>query len=788
MMVPPAFLKDPLRVFAAGLLAAALTTFALSPGSTRAQDREVVNEVEVDDVWSGHPVGFDLVEKDGHIFIGYYRPEEGGDRRMTIAHREPGSSSFTYTELPTSVGWDSHNYIEMAIGPEGYLHVSGNMHVDPLIYFRSTVTYDAESLVRVPTMVDPRTEDEVTYPEFFENKDGRLLFEYRDGESGDGQQIFNIYNAQAQDWDRLLDDPFTDGEGERNAYLDGPVLGADGRWHIAWVWRENSDVDTNHDLSYAVSDDLVNWETSTGRDLSLPITLGEAQKVDPVPQNNGLVNGITKVGFDNQGRQTITYHKYDENGNSQVYVARAEEGGAWQIYQITDWDGYRWEFGGAGSIDFDVGVGRLKPTGEAGRVEVYVRRRGDDIQNESSVYILDEETLEKVDERPRQGLPQGVQRTPEVQAQQGDDELQMRYLYESAGEDLFDPDANEGQRYLISWATLPSNRDRPRDFIPPPTSLKLYETQEVQDQQPPPAGIDEGTPAFAAASSDGDALFTSFEDGGFVGYGSLDYGGRTVPVGEQPGTVMLWLPEASAFRAGGFTKSGRLAPNIGPYSFAGGQNTRASGYGSTAFGSGSQALGRGAAAIGQDLRADSDASMTIGSFNDANRSGDGQNAFVVGNGDNEGGVTLSDALVLKKNGDLTIAGSLTENSDARIKTNVGPLSKEGRVMEKLATVTPVRYQFEEGTGHPSGEQVGVLAQEIEAVFPSLVTEGPSGMLSVSYTKLAAVLLEGVNEQQARVERRAERIKRERAEIERRQEQIDALEARLEALEDESQEE
>jgi hypothetical protein len=325
---------------------------------------------------------------------------------------------------------------------------------------------------------------------------------------------------------------------------------------------------------------------------------------------------------------------------------------------------------------------------------------------------------------------------------------------------------------------MSTNRSTPSRFAAASLTLALAALFLVA-----PAQAQDGNPAATVENSGGDALFTSFEDGGFVAYGSLDYGGRTVPVGEQPGTVMLWLPEAGAFRAGGFTKNGRLAPNIGPYSFAGGQNTRASGYGSTAFGSGSQALGRGAAAIGQDLRADSDASMTIGSFNDANRSGDGQNAFVVGNGDNEGGVTLSDALVLKKNGDMTIAGSLTENSDARIKTNVGPLSKEGRVMEKLATVTPVRYQFEEGTGHPSGEQVGVLAQEIEAVFPSLVTEGPSGMLSVSYTKLAAVLLEGVNEQQELIEAQKAQLEAFEERAEQQQQQIDALTERIRALEE-----
>jgi hypothetical protein len=32
----------------------------------------------------------------------------------------------------------------------------------------------------------------------------------------------------------------------------------------------------------------------------------------------------------------------------------------------------------------------------------------------------------------------------------------------------------ENVAYMLRWETLPSNRDEPRDVIPPPTKLRLY--------------------------------------------------------------------------------------------------------------------------------------------------------------------------------------------------------------------------------------------------------------------------------------------------------------------------
>jgi hypothetical protein len=108
--------------------------------------------VEVEPVWSGHPVGFCLLTQPPFQFVAYY----DANRQMTIAQRRLDETKWTFTRLPSSVVWDSHNYITMALDRQNHLHVSGNMHCVPLVYFRSEKPLDASTLRRVEHMVGDR--------------------------------------------------------------------------------------------------------------------------------------------------------------------------------------------------------------------------------------------------------------------------------------------------------------------------------------------------------------------------------------------------------------------------------------------------------------------------------------------------------------------------------------------------------------------------------------------------------------------------------------------------------
>lgn len=428
----------------------------------------IQSRIPVSEVWAGHPVGFSLLtdNKGNRQYAGYYDTE----RNMVIASRPLDSTEWTRQILPTRVGWDSHNYIAMALDRAGQLHVSGNMHVTPLTYFRTTSPGDVTSLTHVPAMTGD-LEDRVTYPQFITSSDGTLFFTYRSGESGKGINIYNKYDDTTGKWTRLLDKPLFDGhrptsiprpahDGDdfMNAYPTGPVYGPDGFWHMTWVWRDTYKAETNHNLGYLRSRDLVNWETVAGEPVSLPITLATpGVTVDPVPVNGGIINGSGKLGFDKEGRVVIAYHKFDDAGNTQMYLARAENG-AWNTHPITQWS-HRWEPQGGGSIPFEVmhsGLGNDPTLG------LYINLYN--IKHGGGSWYVEPDTLALGEKIPDNQVPGYL--PPEVRqgVRQG---LELR----TAGDVGKAP---EGMRYVLRWETQPLNRDYAHEGTPPaPSKLEL---------------------------------------------------------------------------------------------------------------------------------------------------------------------------------------------------------------------------------------------------------------------------------------------------------------------------
>jgi len=60
-------------------------------------------------------------------------------------------------------------------------------------------------------------------------------------------------------------------------------------------------------------------------------------------------------------------------------------------------------------------------------------------------------------------------------------------------------------------------------------------------------------------------------------------------------------------------------------------------------------------------------------------------------------------------------------------------------------------------GFTKTRQIGLIAQEVELLFPELVSEGPDGFKSVDYSKLTPVLIEAVKEQQKQIDSQNKRI-------------------------------
>jgi hypothetical protein len=113
--------------------------------------------------------------------------------------------------------------------------------------------------------------------------------------------------------------------------------------------------------------------------------------------------------------------------------------------------------------------------------------------------------------------------------------------------------------------------------------------------------------------------------------------------------------------------------------------------------------------------------------------------FTVKNNGNVGIGTTTPQYKLDVNG--TIRGKNVSPSDTRFKQNIQTL---GNPLAKLAQVRGVRFNWKD---NPEDEQIGLVAQEVEKVFPELVSTDSEGYKSIAYGKFTAILLEAVEQQQ-----------------------------------------
>lgn len=452
------------------LISTLMLLMIIAPSTNAADDKgenEQANMVSfaIDNAWSGHRIKPSLLTRGEHQFVAYY----DSNRQMSVAHRRIGRV-WTHYKVDSFLAWDSHNYVTMELDSEGYLHLTGNMHGHPIEYFRMDDPYNVRSLKRINLMADKALERRMTYPIFLKNKNNQLIYKYRDGGSGNGSEIYNIYDVKTKSWSRLHSQQFLDGQGKMSAYFEGPILGPDGNFHLIWVWRNTPDASTNHSLSYARSPDLVEWEDSNGKPLPLPLILDSTEIVDPVPPKGGIINNNVKIGFDQKQRPIISYHKYDKNGDTQIYVAR-KEGNTWNSVKISDWKGYRWDFGGGGSL----GKFPIEPYApeliDDETISVLVRRDGKIIR-----FVLDADTLITMRTEDAYVYP------PQIE---GIAKKANYNVFSSTKLDLelgvfkgMGDKSPSGGQYYLSWYGQPGNRDIAHIYIPQPSVLLLHEVHE----------------------------------------------------------------------------------------------------------------------------------------------------------------------------------------------------------------------------------------------------------------------------------------------------------------------
>jgi BNR repeat-containing family member len=202
-----------------------------------------------------------LITIGGQQFITYYRrhgtdPGHPSNNTVVVARRNVGE--LLWEIFPTNFTSfninDTHNVISMAIDGDGVMHMSWGMHVNTLLYARSTGSVlggDPIVMTSLGTAGMTGQESSVTYPKFQTLPDGDVIFLFREGGSGNGDWYLNRYDTVTDSWLPVhttgtgLPQPLMLGLGDspNNCfYPDRITLGPDGMLHLAGVFRYGLDI------------------------------------------------------------------------------------------------------------------------------------------------------------------------------------------------------------------------------------------------------------------------------------------------------------------------------------------------------------------------------------------------------------------------------------------------------------------------------------------------------------------------------------------------------------------
>ncbi|MFH1745187.1 MAG: tail fiber domain-containing protein [bacterium] len=123
-------------------------------------------------------------------------------------------------------------------------------------------------------------------------------------------------------------------------------------------------------------------------------------------------------------------------------------------------------------------------------------------------------------------------------------------------------------------------------------------------------------------------------------------------------------------------------------------------------------------------------------------------------------VNDSSSYLMSIDGNGWILGSWTESSDARFKKNIRTLDM---AMEKVDKLNGVFFEWNKENfpdmNFKEGVDIGLIAQDVAAVIPEVVSEDPQGYLGISYERLVPLLINAIKELKQEKDKEIENLKR-----------------------------
>jgi len=143
-------------------------------------------------------------------------------------------------------------------------------------------------------------------------------------------------------------------------------------------------------------------------------------------------------------------------------------------------------------------------------------------------------------------------------------------------------------------------------------------------------------------------------------------------------------------------------------------------------------------------------------------------------------VALPNTLSVNGNASKTTAGAWLANSDARLKKDIKTMNSQA-MLNKILAMRGVTYKWDDdktGLDRPESIQYGFIAQDLQKIWPTKVSEDGQGFLQTAYGDYDAMFVEAFKAQQAQIQT----LKQENKTLTEKLNKLEQLEARLSALE------
>jgi len=281
------------------------------------------------DVSHGHRINVNSFQQDaivsfaGYQYAAWYEDSDhdSSTRHIWIARRKLHGAEWQKMVLRDyqQTRNDGHNTISIGISGDGIIHMAYDLHNMDMNYRKSVspVALEAEKHPWTSDIFTPNLKslsqwdsslfNKMTYPRFLRLEGGDLLFEFRRGRSGLGDDYLWRYHIATAQWLPVGTEfgLYLKGIGN-NAYING-IDCHRGKIYVSWTYRNfvedggpseyssqagPNGPENNHDLLFAFSeDDGITWKDSNGKRLNSPIMPSEEGIVAfKIPMNSGILN------------------------------------------------------------------------------------------------------------------------------------------------------------------------------------------------------------------------------------------------------------------------------------------------------------------------------------------------------------------------------------------------------------------------------------------------------------------------------------------------------------------